>query len=87
MALALNTSDPLYSSLSYLFAVDDDNTVKELRAGLALTVDATVRLPNSASSPSTTTPFGRSFRPVGNGSFNFLGVTFTNQVVPTTAPV
>lgn len=89
MALALNTSDPLYPALSYLFAVDDNNTVKELRAGLALTINAGVLLPNSSPVSSSVTPFGRSVRtPAGAGPYDFVGgVSFSNILVNTNGPI
>ena len=62
MPVSLNTADPLYASLSHLFVVDDDNVVKELRTGLAVTPHASVLLPNTGS---TSAPLGRSWRTGG----------------------
>jgi hypothetical protein len=89
MALALNTSDPLYPALTLLFCVDDDNTVKELRAGVPLTVANGVLLPNSVGAQSSTTPYGRSFRTIpGSGAYDFSkGVSFPDQLVNTNGPI
>lgn len=73
MTVSLNTGDALYSALSHLFLVDDDNLIKELKAGLTVTPHASVLLPNTGSS---TSPVGRSFRP-GGASYSVIhGVDF-----------
>lgn len=82
MALTLNTSDPWFSNIVAAFGVDDDNTVKEIKNGTSLTVHANVKLPNSGT-PSSTAPFGPSFRTEANGSFDFYGVTFPAIGIPT----
>ncbi|MBS0444770.1 MAG: putative Ig domain-containing protein [Proteobacteria bacterium] len=89
MALALNTSDPLYPALTLLFCVDDDNTVKELRANVPCTVKPGVLLPNSVGAQSTTTPYGRSFRTMpGTSPYDFSkGVTFPEQLTNTNQPI
>lgn len=80
MPLSLNTSDPLYAHLDYLLAVDDDNAVKELVGGLALTVHANVVINN------TTAPFGRSFR-TGGVSTTPYRITHASVPAPTDAPI
>ncbi|MES2973366.1 MAG: DnaT-like ssDNA-binding protein [Pseudomonadota bacterium] len=80
MALALNTSDPLHSALSYLLVVDDDNTVKELKGGRTLTVNSNVVINH------TTAPFGRSFRTGGASSVAWL-VSHAAVSAPTNAPI
>jgi hypothetical protein len=92
MPLALNTSDPLYPVLSYLFCVDDDNKVKELRANTPLTVSPNVLLPNSSGAQSSTTPYGRSFRTIpGTSPYNFSaaagGVGFPELLTNTNQPI
>lgn len=84
MAKTLNTSDALYTSLSHLFTVDDDNTIKELKAGLACTPHANVLTPASGA---TSSPVGRSFRTGGaaGSSPAVYGVDFPNYVAANNA--
>lgn len=84
MAKTLNTGDALYATLSHLFCVDDDNIVKELKAGLACTPHANVLLPNTGSS---TAPVGRSFRTGGGAGTSpvVYGVDFPNYVASNAA--
>lgn len=86
MAKTLNTGDALYSSLSHLFMVDDDNTVKELKAGLTCTPHANVLLPGSGA---TSSPVGRSFRTSGaaGSAPAVYGVDFPNYTASTTADI
>lgn len=84
MAKSLNTGDALYATLSHLFCVDDDNVIKELKAGLACTPHANVLLPGTGSS---TSPVGRSFRTGGGAGTSpvVYGVDFPNYVASNAA--
>lgn len=88
MPIALNTSDPLHSALTYFFAVDDDNIVKELKAGLATTTHVSTLLPNSLPTASSSAPYGRSFRTAaGANNYSFPGgVTFAGADTPVSVP-
>lgn len=82
MALSLNTSHPLYANIRACIAVDPaTNQIKELKNGLAVTADPDIRLPNSATFPSVSTPYGPSFRTLGGptGSGNLDGTTATDH--------
>lgn len=68
MALALNTSHPLYSELIALICVDDDNVIKDLK-GDTCTPDGSVT--------QGTGSYGRHFRTTLS-SGNALGVTLTS---------
>lgn len=91
MPVALNTSDALFGAVNYLFCVDNDNTIKELKNSTALTVHADVVLPSSGT-PSTSAPFGRSFRTLRGSTatpsdeYNFRGVSFAPIATPTDGP-
>lgn len=77
---AFNTSDPLAGNVRATIAYDDvSGTVKELKSNLPLTVHADVRLPTSATSPSSSTPYGPSFRTLGGGTGNLDGAAATNN--------
>lgn len=86
MAKSLNTGDALYSALSHLFCVDDDNTIKELKASLACTPHANVLLPGTGA---TSSPVGRSFRTGGaaGSSPAVYGVDFPNYVASNAADI
>ncbi len=89
MPIALNTADPLYPSLTYFFAVDDDNTVKEFKAGLVTTTHPSTLLPNSLPTPSSSAPYGRSFKTAA-GATNYTfpgGVTFAGADTPVSGPI
>lgn len=80
MAKTLNSSDALAPALTHLFLVDDDNTIKEIKAGLACTPHTNVLLPGTGA---TSAPVGRSFRTGGVAGVApaVYGVDFPNYVV------
>lgn len=84
MAKTLNTGDALASALTHLFGVDDDNVIKEFKAGLTCTPHANVLKPNTGSSSA---PVGKSFRTGGAAGAGptVYGVDFPNYVVSNAA--
>ena len=80
MALALNTSHPLYADLDALFCVDDDNVIKDLTGNNTCTPHANVTL--------GTATYGRHFRTflVSN---NAQGIAISPGILakPTANPV
>lgn len=84
MAKALNTGDALHASLSHLFCVDDDNSIRELKASLLCTPHANVLTPANGA---TSAPVGRSFRTGGAAgpSPAVYGVDFPNYVAANNA--
>lgn len=84
MALSLNTSDALYSALTYLIAVDDDSTVKFIKGGITPTVGNKVTIqPDPGASG-----YGKAFRTGATRSdgINNL-VTWATQSVSNNQPV
>ena len=57
MSLVVNTADALYSKLTYLLAVDDDNQIKFLKGGLTPIVGSGVTI-----QPDGAGKYGRAFR-------------------------
>jgi hypothetical protein len=78
MALALDTSHPLYSSLKMLLAVDTDGVVKDLvTPSRVVTRDALCVIGSGS--------YGRHFETLGNGSYNFYGLTLGTEFTQSTA--
>lgn len=73
MALALNTSHPLYGNLLALICVDDDNTVKDLKGNQSCTKDALCTIQTGGT-------YGRAFRTVFS-SDNARGVSMSPGIV------
>jgi len=69
MALTLNTSHPLYSSLLALICVDDDGAVKDLTGNQTCSKHANCTVGSGS--------LGRHFRTVINGSVNAEGVALS----------
>ena len=73
MALALNTSHPLYGNLLALICVDNDNTVKDLKGNQSCTKDALCTIQTGGT-------YGRAFR-TALSSGNARGVSMSPGIV------